>query len=227
MPHQAADKAVSLLFRHEVAQILTSTPANLSNNSGNTTEVEILAQIQRIVGNGQQQSVQLCRAGDVTWVTKTDGDRQYFPVAGRASKRIHAPEDDEGAQQPEAVPTAAKPTAKKRKESAKKVAAKANNSSLASKTTTTKKRAARNAPGTGANYEGGALVEGNVDMRARVTDALRRGGRRAGTHSDEKSAVMVHLEEDLASLCGQIGGMDVESNVDAGLSLSDPQDLYC
>ncbi|KAK4700119.1 hypothetical protein P7C70_g6131, partial [Phenoliferia sp. Uapishka_3] len=227
-------KDMALLFRREVAQFLTSTPAGVSDvdEFGDPIEVEVLAQIERLVGNGQQQSIQLCRAGEATWVTKTDGARQYFPVAGRVPKRVRAADDDEGAQGQEDVPMAAKPAAKRRKApAAKKAAAAAAEVPFTPDAAEAKKRAAPKAPrkdrkhkkqppiyeeDEDADYEGGAPVESEAEMRSRVRDALRRGGNRAGTRSEGRGQVKVEEndEVDIASLCGKVSGLDVHSAID-------------
>ncbi|GAA5834946.1 hypothetical protein JCM3766R1_002049 [Sporobolomyces carnicolor] len=85
--------AITLLFRREV-QSLLSTPPALPSHVPADTPVEVVACVERLSLSGIQQSVQLCQAGGETWVTRTEGGRQYFPRAGRVQKRLRGPEED-------------------------------------------------------------------------------------------------------------------------------------
>ncbi|GAA5899285.1 transcriptional repressor WHI5 [Sporobolomyces salmoneus] len=85
--------AITLLFRREVQSLLSTPPALPSHIPANTP-VEVVACVERLSLSGIQQSVQLCQAGDETWVTRTEGARQYFPRAGRVQKRLRGNDED-------------------------------------------------------------------------------------------------------------------------------------
>ncbi|KAL8292354.1 hypothetical protein RQP46_001820 [Phenoliferia psychrophenolica] len=221
--------SMKLLFRREVANMLT-LPPHLSDvdADGKPIEVEVVAAIERLASSGQQQSIQLCRAGDVSWVTRTEGDRAYFPLVGRVSKRIRDADDDEHA---EGAPAAAAKTgAKKRKAPVKKAAAAAK--APATPDMAGAKRATPKAPKKHKRQppiveeddededEPATPLETNAAMRQRVEEALGRGKRHARSGRKGDSAdVVVKAEEndehDLESLCGGVGGLDVKSAIDA------------
>lgn len=79
------------LFRREVTTFLSTPPSPHLLGK----KVTILASIERISSNNLQQSVQLCSAGDETWVTRTEGQRDHFPRVGRVQKRVRNDDDDE------------------------------------------------------------------------------------------------------------------------------------
>lgn len=81
---------MTLLFRREVASLLATAPPNISSDLLNNSDIELLAAIERISSSGQQQSVQLHRVGGErgeTWVTRTEGGREWFPRVGRVEKK--------------------------------------------------------------------------------------------------------------------------------------------
>ncbi|GAA6058736.1 hypothetical protein JCM10212_003424 [Sporobolomyces blumeae] len=84
---------ITLLFRREV-QSLLATPPCLPSHVPADTPVEVVACVERLSLSGIQQSVQLCQAGGETWVTRTEGARQYFPRAGRVQKRLRGGDDE-------------------------------------------------------------------------------------------------------------------------------------
>lgn len=97
---------MTLLFRREVASMLSNpppratVPRHLRHQAGaDLDSIELLAAIERISSNGLQQSVQLHRVGGdggETWVTRTEGGREWFPRVGRVEKkRIRAVSDGE------------------------------------------------------------------------------------------------------------------------------------
>ncbi|ORY59902.1 hypothetical protein BCR35DRAFT_326789 [Leucosporidium creatinivorum] len=79
-------------FRREVISML-NTPPPLPRHLAHLAKekVEVVAAFERISLHGeQQQSAQLCRVGGEDgemWVTRTEGERYYFPNAGRVNKR--------------------------------------------------------------------------------------------------------------------------------------------
>ncbi|GAA6011705.1 hypothetical protein JCM11491_000723 [Sporobolomyces phaffii] len=85
--------AITLLFRREVQSLLSTVPA-LPSHVAPDAPVHVVACVERLSLSGIQQSVQLCQAGDETWVTRTEGARQYFPRAGRVQKRLRGAADD-------------------------------------------------------------------------------------------------------------------------------------
>ncbi|GAA5956431.1 hypothetical protein JCM3765_005660 [Sporobolomyces pararoseus] len=85
--------AITLLFRREVQSLLSTAPA-LPSHIPADTPVEVVACVERLSLSGIQQSVQLCQAGDETWVTRTEGARHYFPRAGRVQKRLRGTEEE-------------------------------------------------------------------------------------------------------------------------------------
>lgn len=72
---------------------MLNTPPPLPRHLAHLSKekVEVLAAFERISLHGeQQQSAQLCRVGGdegEMWVTRTEGERYYFPNAGRVNKR--------------------------------------------------------------------------------------------------------------------------------------------
>lgn len=81
-----------LLFRREVSSFLLTSPAGASQDS-----TVVLAAIERISSSGMQESVQLCEntTGDVRWVTRTEGKREFFPRVGRVKANKRVRDDDE------------------------------------------------------------------------------------------------------------------------------------
>lgn len=90
--------AMTTLFRREVTSLLSLPPPSTTPSGATpSTPIEVLAAIERISSGGMQQSVQLCRSGEETWVTRTEGGREWFPRVGRVQKRVRGTEEDEEA----------------------------------------------------------------------------------------------------------------------------------
>ncbi|GAA5960352.1 hypothetical protein JCM21900_006541 [Sporobolomyces salmonicolor] len=87
-------KSATLLFRREVQSML-STPLALPAPLPANAPVEVVACLERLSTSGMQQSVQLCRAGEEEWVTRTEGERAYFPRVARVQKRARAAAENE------------------------------------------------------------------------------------------------------------------------------------
>ncbi|GAA5974352.1 hypothetical protein JCM21900_005217 [Sporobolomyces salmonicolor] len=113
-------KSATLLFRREVQSML-STPLALPSHLPANAPVEVVACLERLSTSGMQQSVQLCRAGEEEWVTRTEGERTYFPRAGRVQKRARAAVEDEEEEEEgedfEDAPVAAKKSKSSRRSS--------------------------------------------------------------------------------------------------------------
>lgn len=256
--------AITLLFRREV-QSLLSTPPTLPSHIPANTPVEVVACVERLSLSGIQQSVQLCQAGEETWVTRTEGARQYFPRAGRVQKRLRGTEemeqeDEEQMDEEVAVESPTRKKKSKKSHSSRQDLETPDNDrgrGIATSTSSTSKRNILAAPekkkkhrksrqalsGDGGNSDDGASTETEQSYLGRTRSGrspamltsigeegedaaqLGRGQRRcigrrtpqASTSAGEGLLKVKHEEsDDLASLCGGVGGLEFRSTVDPG-----------
>lgn len=190
---------MTLLFRREVQSMLTIAPPNVDPDQ----PVRVLAAIERLSLSGTQQSLQLCEAGTERWVTRTEGDRTYFPRLGRVNK--HQPkrlrEDDieeEVEVKNEDTPILETPRSSKKAKSSKMEPPPA-------------PRRARRAP---SHPPTETSVGSAESIRKHVEEALSRGkGKRrcVGRDSEERAFVLKSEPDELESLCGRVDGLDVQS----------------
>ncbi|GAA5937292.1 hypothetical protein JCM1841_006031 [Sporobolomyces salmonicolor] len=223
-------KSATLLFRREVQSML-STPLALPSHLPANASVEVLACLERLSTSGIQQSVQLCRAGEEEWVTKTEGERTSFPRVARVQKRARAAaavenEEDDGADQDteQEPPTSsssarraapASPTKKPR--TSDRGNRRANDDEGAA-TEREKAHRGRRVPQNPSmlatvNEEHGGVVAG--PGRLSSLSGLGRGQRRCTGRT-----AFVKKEhdggDDLASSCGRVDGLEVRSTIDPG-----------
>lgn len=189
--------SMTLLFRREVQSLLGTTPT-----AANGHPIEVVAAIERLSKSGLQQSVQLCRAGEETWVTRTEGGREYFPRVGRVQKRVRDAEEEDVVEVTPRKAAKVLSTPKGRKAPA----------------APRKLRHASSPTPDGGETETEGSLRSHETMRRNVIEALGRGKRRA--RRSEEVVVKAEEEEhdDLASLCGRVGGLEVEGAIDAGSS---------
>ncbi|GAA5854343.1 hypothetical protein JCM5353_008969 [Sporobolomyces roseus] len=253
--------AITLLFRREV-QSLLSTPPTLPSHIPANTPVEVVACVERLSLSGIQQSVQLCQAGEETWVTRTEGARTYFPRTGRVQKRLRGSEEemeqgDEEQMDEEVVVES--PTRKKKSKkthsgrqeletpdnyrgrgSATSSSSTFNRNVLAAPEKKKKHRKSRQEASRDGNSDDGASTETEQSYLGRTRGGrspamltsigedvaqMGRGQRRCtgrrtpqACTSEGEGLVKVKHEEsdDLASLCGGVGGLEFRSTVDPG-----------
>lgn len=220
------------LFRRECAHMLQTPllPPTLSAEAHNALvnqPIEVLAAMERISTNGSQQSVQICRVGGdtgETWVTRTEGERRFFPVVGRVSKRGRSPppveEQDESAQgggdadmdhdglnaEPQQTPAAKRRT--------RRPTARATTSRTTSNTHDDEQlppqapKKARRAPRPVAEDvvsedEGHQTErEGSARRSARISGRSKAKGKEVAVKKERTAEV-----DDLESLCGRVGGL--------------------
>ncbi|KAM0749013.1 hypothetical protein T439DRAFT_382098 [Meredithblackwellia eburnea MCA 4105] len=225
---------VKLLFRREVSSFLKTAPANVNG----ADDIECLAAIERIDNLGFQESVGLFKCGEQSWVTRTEGDRVYFPRVGRV-KRVRENEASgeagfvgEGAvQQDEGVAGRVKRARGKKAARAPMDEEEAQDQAGAAVAPgPVTPDMGRQQPRTGRaprapkkpvhpvipedfvvgeGPDGGSPVETDAAMRKRVKEALGRGSRRS-----ERIIVKAEENDDLLSLCGKVSGLDVKSSID-------------
>ncbi|GAA5923520.1 uncharacterized protein JCM15063_003674 [Sporobolomyces koalae] len=261
--------AITLLFRREVQSLLSTAPA-LPSHIPADTPVEVVACVERLSLSGIQQSVQLCQAGDETWVTRTEGARQYFPRAGRVQKRLRGNDDeDDGNERDEEDQDTGReraqlePADKRAKKSRKRdsvrlpVETPINQESSRSATSSARRRGSPSAPDRKKkrdyrrsrrdhnnempDFDDGASTETERshlaqtrgrqggDMLAPIGEQvgesvqLRRGQRKCAGRSQtpvngsvEVTKVKAEEADDVASLCGRVGGLEFRTTVDPG-----------
>lgn len=255
--------AITLLFRREV-QSLLSTPPSLPSHIPANTPVEVVACVERLSLSGIQQSVQLCQAGEETWVTRTEGPRQYFPRAGRVQKRLrgNGDDDDEGDNEQTGGANEMEVESPIRRKKSKKHQSRQpgpeietpRNEGVADSSTLRRNaldaphkkkkhhRSSRSKASVDQVSDGGASTETEQSYLARTRRTqspamltsigeegedgapLGRGRRRCAgrltPQAESEGSFKVKHEEgdDLASLCGRVGGLEFRSTVDPGTS---------
>ena len=190
---------MTLLFRNEVRSLLGNTPTSRDGHP-----IEVLAAIERLSASGLQQSVQLCRAGEETWVTRTEGAREFFPRVGRVQKRARDADEIEEVVTPRKV-VKVLPTPQGKGKKAPGAPRKLRHAS---------------SPTPDGGETDRESLRSNETIRRNVIEALGRGTRRS-TRKSEEYAVKAEDDEgehDLASLCGRVGGLDVQSTIGEGES---------
>ncbi|GAA5895729.1 hypothetical protein JCM5296_007407 [Sporobolomyces johnsonii] len=214
-------KATTMLFRREVQAMLSTPPASPSHIPANTS-VRVVASIERLSGSGMQESVQLCKAGEEEWVTRTEGERSYFPRVGRVQKRVRAAVEDEEDEDDDEEDFEDTPVRPKKKSPSRRSARRhgadhdsepetpiASSSRKAGPASPKKKQRKSRHHADDDDEEGGAIAGPGPSSSS---SALGRGQRRC---TGRPSIVKKEHDEvdDLASLCGRVDGLDVRSTV--------------
>lgn len=233
---------MTLLFRREVTSFLSTAPSQSINGA----PVEVLAAVERLSSSGLQSSVQLCRAGEETWVTRTEGNREYFPRVGRVQKRVRGGEEEEeevaavGDDERQGLEEGTTRTPKKSKDKKSKSTptprqAEARKTRSVPKAPSKSRSAAPAVPTTrwtsptASEIDAASLRSDETMRRAKMEvhealgEELGRGKRRCNRRGTEESEINVKTEEgdELASLCGRVLGLDVKSAIDTGQSIYD------
>lgn len=206
---------MTLLFRREVQTMLTIAPPNVDPD----TPVKVLAAIERLSLSGTQQSLQLCEAGNERWVTRTEGDRCFFPRLGRvnkqsssSSKRLREEDIDEEDDLDVVIETpkakaSSKGTSKKHKHHKK-----SKDAPPAPQPLRRSRRGTTPPPSVAATETSVGSAE---SIRLNVEEALSRGkGKRrcVGRDAEERAYVGEAASvDDLESLCGRVDTLDVQS----------------
>ncbi|BGP43416.1 hypothetical protein JCM10450v2_007576 [Rhodotorula kratochvilovae] len=236
------DPKMAALFRDEVKTMLAGTPAVPASLALDRKSVEIVVNtaFERRSTTGMQESLHMCTAVDKygkkeSWVTRTEGDRQYFPRIAQVKKRLRD-EDDvgeehaEGAAAEQQKDEQATPPRKisKKRASGSSSSARRDAAPAAPKKTRRAHAAAVDDEDGGSDLDDGATTETEASHLARtragpssgailgedVRGGKRRFSARLRRDETEDSVKREPDGDDLASLCGRVDGLEFRNTVE-------------
>ncbi|GAA6055260.1 hypothetical protein JCM3770_001512 [Rhodotorula araucariae] len=239
------DAKMAALFRDEVKSMLSRpppVPESLTLDH-KTAKTFINGTFERRSSLNIQESVQFCTAVDKdgkaqSWVSRTEGDRRYFPRIAQVKKRLRdedefiAEEDDEAAaaaQNEDEQVTRPRKSSKKRASGSVSSSRRRAEPVAPKKTRRMRPAAAVDAENHDSDFDDGATTETEASHLARTragpssSGAMLgedgRGKRRCsarlrGETDDATRVKREHAGDDLVSLCGRVDGLGFRSTVE-------------
>ncbi|GAA5917177.1 hypothetical protein JCM8208_003998 [Rhodotorula glutinis] len=233
-------------FRDEAKSMMARLPPLRpeSKLDRRTAEVHVLTTVERRTSGGLQESLQFCSAVDAqgneeSWIERTEGERRLFPRVLQVKKRLRG--DDEyavaGAAAGEAVEGGddvdERQQATPRKVSKKAAAGTASSPSSSSRKAPSTSKKHRRAPPAHADehendhdHDDGTVTETDAEALRRARHEKRRSSARLSEarrgESLASSVKPEHDVDDLASLCGRVGGLEFRATVEPDVEPMQP-----
>ncbi|GAA5945896.1 hypothetical protein JCM3775_003339 [Rhodotorula graminis] len=228
-------------FRDEAKSMMARLPPLRpeSKLDRRTAEVHVLTTVERRTSGGLQESLQFCAAVDASgneesWIERTEGERRLFPRVLQVKKRLR--NDDEYALAGAAAPGAEDEDGDDVDEQVapRKVSKKAaaGTASLSSRKAPSAPKKHRRAPPANADADDhdddGGVTETEALRRARH-DKRRSSARLSEARRGESLANSVgsvkrehDANDDLASLCGRVDGLEFRATVEPDIEPAQP-----